>query len=77
VRLSALTPCPAGKFTNVGLPHNVYLSRQALDIFVTLRTCSGGSRYVLPFRDDPEAPKTCRRTMRILASCRVWLKEVD
>jgi integrase len=33
-------------------PHNVYLSRQALDIMVALRTCAGGSRYLLPSRYD-------------------------
>lgn len=36
--------------------HNVYLSRQALDIFIALRTCSGNSRYVLPSRYDADAP---------------------
>jgi integrase len=35
-------------------PHNVYLSRQAMDIFVALKTCAGGSRYVLPSRYDPD-----------------------
>ena len=35
-------------------PHNVYLSRQVLDIFVALKTCAGGSRYVLPSRYDPD-----------------------
>ena len=37
-------------------PHNIYLSRQALDIFVALKTCAGGSRYVLPSRYDPDIP---------------------
>jgi hypothetical protein len=27
-----------------GKPHNVYLSQQALDIMVALRTCAGGSQ---------------------------------
>ncbi|TIT23512.1 MAG: integrase, partial [Mesorhizobium sp.] len=36
--------------------HNVYLSRQALDIFVALKTCSGNSRFVLPSRYDADAP---------------------
>jgi integrase len=36
-------------------PHNVYLSRQALDILVALKTCAGGSRYILPSRYDPDA----------------------
>jgi integrase len=35
-------------------PHNVYLARQALDIFIALKTCAGGSRFVLPSRYDPD-----------------------
>jgi integrase len=27
-------------------PHNVYLSEQALDILVTLKTCAGGSEFI-------------------------------
>lgn len=30
--------------------HNVYPSRQALDIFIALKTCAGNSPYVLPSR---------------------------
>ncbi|MGI4856735.1 MAG: tyrosine-type recombinase/integrase [Janthinobacterium lividum] len=37
-------------------PHNVYLSNQALELFVALKTCAGGSRYVLPSRYDPDLP---------------------
>lgn len=37
-----------------GKPHNIYLSQQALDIMVALRTCAGGSRYLLPSRYDGE-----------------------
>lgn len=29
-------------------PHNVYLSRQAMDLFIAFKTCSGGSRFVCP-----------------------------
>ena len=36
--------------------HNVYLSQQALDIFIALKTCAGNSRYVLPSRYDADAP---------------------
>lgn len=36
--------------------HNVYMSRQVLDIFIALKTCSGNSRYVLPSRYDADAP---------------------
>ena len=35
--------------------HNVYLSRQALDIMIALKTCSGDSRYLLPSRYDSDA----------------------
>jgi hypothetical protein len=34
--------------------HNVYLSRQALDIMVALHTCAAGSKYVLPSRYDAD-----------------------
>lgn len=34
-------------------PHVVYLSRQALDIFVTLHACATGSKFVFPSRYDP------------------------
>jgi integrase len=37
-------------------PHNVYLSRQALDIMVALKTCAANSRYVLPSRYDADEP---------------------
>jgi integrase len=37
-----------------GKPHNVYLSQQTLDIMVALRTCAGGSRYLLPSRYDAD-----------------------
>ena len=35
-------------------PHVVYLSRQALDIFVTLHACAAGSKFVFPSRYDAE-----------------------
>ena len=36
--------------------HNVYLSRQALDIVIALKTCAGNSKYLLPSRYDADAP---------------------
>ena len=39
-----------------GKMHNVYLSRQSLDILIALRTCAGNSRYLLPSRYDADAP---------------------
>ncbi|TIL96283.1 MAG: DUF4102 domain-containing protein [Mesorhizobium sp.] len=37
-------------------PHNVYLSRQSLDILIALKTCAANSRYVLPSRYDADEP---------------------
>lgn len=39
-----------------GKPHNVYLSRQSLDIMIALKTCAANSRYVLPSRYGADAP---------------------
>lgn len=36
--------------------HNVYLSRQTLDIMIALKTCAGNSRFLLPSRYDADAP---------------------
>lgn len=36
--------------------HNVYLSHQALDIVIALKTCAGNSKYLLPSRYDADAP---------------------
>jgi integrase len=36
--------------------HNVYLSRQVLDIMIALKTCAGNSKYLLPSRYDADAP---------------------
>lgn len=32
--------------------HNIYLSRQAMDIMIGLQVCAGGSDYILPGRYD-------------------------
>ncbi|SEI96428.1 Site-specific recombinase XerD [Sphingobium sp. AP50] len=37
-------------------PHNVYLSRQSLDILIALKTCAGNSPYLLPSRYEAGAP---------------------
>jgi integrase len=51
-----------------GLDHNVYLSRQALDILVALKTCAGGSRYVFPSRYDTFRPISKATFNRITTS---------
>ena len=50
---SGIWSIPKGRM-KAGKPHNVYLSMQAIDIMVALRTCAGGSRYVLPSRYDAD-----------------------
>jgi|GEM_PF-3967118 len=47
--------------------HNVYLSSQALDIFIAFESCSVNSRYVLPFRYDAGAPMLRSNFNRITA----------
>lgn len=51
-------------------PHNVYLSQQALDIMVALRTCAGGSKYLLPSRYESErcmSKATLNRVTHLIA----------
>ncbi|MGP7733735.1 tyrosine-type recombinase/integrase [Oceanimonas smirnovii] len=47
-------------------PHLVFLSRQALDIFIALKTFSGGSDYVLPSRYDSDLPMSSATLNRVL-----------
>lgn len=47
-------------------PHLVFLSRQALDIFIALKTFSGGSDYVLPSRYDSDVPMSSATLNRVL-----------
>ena len=48
---NALWTIPKARM-KAGKAHNIYLSQQALDIMIALRTCAGGSRYLLPSRYD-------------------------
>lgn len=48
--------------------HNVYLSRQSMDIMIALKTCAGNSRYLLPSRDDADAPMSRATFNRITYS---------
>ncbi|MDE2198557.1 MAG: tyrosine-type recombinase/integrase [Rhodospirillales bacterium] len=55
--------------------HNVYLSQQAIDIFVALKTCAGNSRYVLPSRYDADAPMSRATFNRITTAVVVRAKK--
>jgi len=51
-----------------GKAHNVYLSRQSLDIMIALKTCAANSRYVLPSRYDADEPLSKATLNRITMS---------
>lgn len=48
--------------------HNVYLSTQALDIMIALKTCAGNSQYLLPSRYDADAPMSRATFNRVTSS---------
>lgn len=48
--------------------HNVYLSRQSLDILVALKTCAGNSRYLLPSRYEANEPMSRATLNRVTYS---------
>lgn len=47
-------------------PHLVFLSRQALDILIALKTFSGSSDYILPSRYDSDLPMSSATLNRVL-----------
>jgi integrase len=47
-------------------PHLVFLSQQALDIFIALKTFAGGSDFVLPSRYDSDAPMSAATINQVL-----------
>ena len=48
--------------------HNVYLSRQSVDILVALKTCAGNSRYLLPSRYEANEPMSRATLNRVTYS---------
>ncbi|PRC93062.1 tyrosine-type recombinase/integrase [Solimicrobium silvestre] len=48
-------------------PHHVYLSQQALDIFIALKTFAGGSEYILPSRYDSDLPMSSATLNQVLS----------
>lgn len=47
-------------------PHLVFLSQQALDFFIALKTLAGGSDYVLPSRYDSDLPMSAATINQVL-----------
>ncbi|WP_084398766.1 tyrosine-type recombinase/integrase [Henriciella aquimarina] len=64
------------KRMKTGLDHNVYLSRQTLDILVALKTCAGGSKYVFPSRYDTFRPISNATFNRITDSAHKLAEEM-
>ena len=56
--------------------HSVYLSQQALDIMIALKTCAGNSRYLLPSRYDADEPMS-RATFNRVTTAIASLAEKD
>lgn len=55
--------------------HNVYLSEQAIDILIALKTCAGNSKYLLPSRYDADAPMSRATFNRITTAVVVRAKK--
>jgi integrase len=49
-------------------PHNVYLSDQAHDILIALKTCAGSSEFIFPSRYDGDQPISKATLNRILCA---------
>lgn len=49
-------------------PHVVYLSQQALDLLVGLKTCAGSSPYLLPGRYETDKPMSDATLNRVIAA---------
>jgi integrase len=56
-------------------PHNIYLSQQALDILIALKTCAGNSRLLLPSRYDADSPMSRATFNRITTAVVVRIKK--
>ena len=49
-------------------PHNIYLSKQVMDILIALKTFAGGSQYILPSRYDPDLPMSSATLNQVLTN---------
>ncbi|MBY0444046.1 MAG: tyrosine-type recombinase/integrase, partial [Burkholderiales bacterium] len=49
-------------------PHLVFLPKQAMDIFIALKTFAGGSEYILPSRYDSDTPMSSATLNQVLTS---------
>lgn len=58
-------------------PHVVYLSQQAMDILIALKTCAGGSNYLLPSRYDADKGMSNATLNRVIDAAVVLAKKDD
>jgi integrase len=65
--VNAIWTVPAARM-KCGRAHNIYLSRQALDIMIALKTCAGNSPYLLPSRYEPDQPMSRATFNRVTAA---------
>ncbi len=72
--VNAVWCIPAARM-KAGRPHNVYLSTQALDIMIALKTCAGNSPYLLPSRYEPDQPMSRATFNRVTMSIAERAKE--
>ena len=57
-------------------PHLVFLSSQALDFFIALKTFAGGSDFILPSRYDTDSPMSNATLNRVLTlTCKAAQKD--
>ena len=57
--------------------HVVYLSQQAMDILIALKTCAGGSNYLLPSRYETDKPMSNATLNRVIDASVVLAKKND
>lgn len=63
------------EFMKARRAHVVYLSQQALDILVALKTCAGSSPFLLPGRYETDQPMSAATLNRVITATVARLKE--
>jgi integrase len=65
--VNAIWSIPAARM-KASRAHNIYLSTQALDIMIALKTCAGNSPYLLPSRYEADQPMSRATFNRVTTS---------
>lgn len=65
--VNAIWSIPAARM-KASRAHNIYLSTQALDIMIALKTCAGNSPYLLPSRYEADQPMSRATFNRVTMS---------